>query len=96
MAEVEKNQRFVVVCRLIKCSIKLEDTIPLRQFTPGYGMVLVTDITPGYGTVIVRYFTLDYGMVIDSITGYGTVLIRNSTPSYGAIITTRSRTKRIK
>jgi len=27
--EVEKNQRFVVVCRLIKCSIKLEDILPL-------------------------------------------------------------------
>ena len=30
MPEVEKNQRFVVVCRLIKSSIELEDTVPLK------------------------------------------------------------------
>ena len=29
MPEVEKNQRFVVVCRLIKCSIKFEEAVPL-------------------------------------------------------------------
>ena len=28
--EVEKNQRIVVVRRLIKCSVKLEDNVPLK------------------------------------------------------------------
>ena len=35
LPEVEKNQRLVVlvvvVCRLIKCSIKLKDTVPLTD-----------------------------------------------------------------
>ena len=33
MPEVEKNQRFVVVCRLIKCFIELENTVPLSEWS---------------------------------------------------------------